>query len=496
MKAAQEVKCKLLIADGCQQASVELGIEDAYCAIYLTSLKEHRHRACVKKRIANREKESSNSGDENCPLPILFGYPTNTLGGSQVNRFLSTFVTRTPRSGEPLVDIQLIQQAVEKVTAGTLERKYMLSSSHCNDTHLRQKLATDRACHAYLIAAIAIGSLQAGYLHHGMEMEYYRKMNKALKPCHDQEQPEVILAHLAIASFCRKTGLSHEFKKHSGFAEVLLKCCTEGVPENVQKVYNYVVYAYELYAALQYPGTEVAILQTFLSQFAISGEEFLGLFPNILRACAKQTQFIPPHCPDQATVAAIRAVFANGAVASLFALIYITLQCFHDALEDRTISRNSRLAVLSEIQEFFVYASNLYGMSIKQLPPAHGGFMMLMKIIHQVLAGELSNAQKNLATVINESDYHTIFSCLSLPMAKHHIHFLIMILVHLRMEREYKEFAQKVNQVLLMMQHQNLMPEFLCHIDPQKDFSLCSFHTCTLLWHELSLPYPPKDDAI
>ena len=126
---------------------------------------------------------------------------------TKLSIFISSFIFRTNKINASLVNLSLIQKGINEIDQDNLWPK------RPRDENLKlSQFIGYRASRAYLLAVLALGSLQCGALEEHQTEAWYKQMHRALKPCYEDEREEVIFAHVQIADFCRVTALSHEFE--------------------------------------------------------------------------------------------------------------------------------------------------------------------------------------------------------------------------------------------------------------------------------------------
>jgi len=75
----------------------------------------------------------------------------------------------------------------------------------------------------YLLAAIAQGSLIAGFCNKGMIDKYIEQMRSAVKTCIGNESMNGVVVNLALAFTCVLAGRDKLYVRHIGFAKAILR---------------------------------------------------------------------------------------------------------------------------------------------------------------------------------------------------------------------------------------------------------------------------------
>jgi len=209
--------------------------------------------------------ESSKLLPENFQLSFVRNPPPTQICGTKTSLLISAFSYRISKFNSCFMSLPIVGLGIERALNMT------------NSLVTTQK--TDPACYAYLLAALALGLLHCGELKNAKL--WYIKMNNALKPCYIEERVEVVYAHVLISWFCLTTSLRNEFKRHCGFARVLIECGDILIPNDLLKAYMLSFFGQQLSSSMMLPGFQAEGIHIFLSQFFVTPEVFFKIFPNL-----------------------------------------------------------------------------------------------------------------------------------------------------------------------------------------------------------------------
>jgi len=328
-------------------------------------------------------------------LTIQVAPSDSILCGTEMDRFLHTFVSRTKDFCSPMVNLNIIQKAVFEINSR--------QSSPVHGIVVQKQSSADHAGYAYFLASVSLGSLQSGFFHPEYQRLQYHKMNKALRKCYQDECVEVILAHLAIATFCYTASLHHEYKRHCGFATVLMKCLQDvNLVELLKSAYYFVVFAEQLPKLVE---SGNLLLSIFMKNFAILPLDFQSAFPNLsvfLREDASNHK--PVDTLELDDIGEVHKMMKAGTNANITGVMLASAKFFRYVLSDHNLSPQTRVACLSEIKTFVDLVITSFQFSVERLSPANLAYRKIIEVFELLVAGDCIQARATLSFAMQSWD--------------------------------------------------------------------------------------------
>jgi len=403
--------------------------------------------------------------DSDFPPRVGYSIPENQLVGTEIHVLLYTFVTRTRRGFDYLVDVSVIQRAVEMLPYLQLTKE--------NGVVNCGKIPVDEACWTYFLACVRLGSLQMGHLEVGLQEKYCESLWLSIRARCGEERVEVILAHLLVAFFCISTKQTTSYKKHCGFAKALLESLSFSVPENVNKSFLVISYAY-LSPSIPQNLIESGFLQMFLDKFSFDPETFRNIFPffSAFMNSRFDSNFNSSHALDTQFAPALMVIFEGSLPA---AMLLMTVRFFQKVLLSSTCTKQQILEALSEISKIFSFMLNAINSPIDSMAPLIQGYLLQVDFFKCLVAKDVQGASRLLSIVFCSLDFwmlRTGYLAFGEDLV-HQLHFLIAAAAVLNMETEYLTFWGKIKVTWLLMERPLYIPEELHSISDCNPCSLC-----------------------
>jgi len=363
---------------------------------------------------------------------------TTAIEGTKLQQYIDCFVSRTKKSTPHLVQVQFLQNAVSNFFS--------------------ENASADNACRTYLFAAAAIGSMQLGEFHGGMQRKMYAKLNKMLRPCYHQERVEVVAAHLLIAYFCFFTAQQQEYIKHSGFSRVLLGCLEKRVTFSLQSAQFSVIIINEL-QLLSQAGLTHKILNLLLTKFSISVELFEKAYPHLnmffCKTClADSKETLTKRAGSNVGALPCEEVFAAliqaGGNSAMLVYTIFTRQHFWKAITDYGGSFVKVTEELTEQKEFLNLVMIASKVTFEELSPILQVYIRQIDLFLLLFRRKFEDGRKLLAEMFEFIDMFLICTGLLCcpPTWQHELHFLLIAAAALGMCREHDTFREKITRSL------------------------------------------------
>jgi len=420
------------------------------------------------------------------PYDVERPLQNSTLSGNPMNGFLSAFMRRTRLFiHDPSLALNLIQTGVG--TVGALSGALYFQVSACSKKEKIRKLLGA----AYLLAAIAQGSMIEGFYNEGMQTNYYNQIKSSLKMCQGQESLEVMLANLIVAYSCQLTGRKNQWKQHTGFARTILRCSgleLNQLPVELLKTYH----AVALHPQLLALPLGVQMLKSFLFQFSIDIHHFEDNFPffsqylqeNQKSSLAALTELEPQDLVD------LESSFQTPSFVILGYLLMLPSEYFRQTVTDIHCTRSRKALAVQELPGYFNLVLKAYQVSAQFLTPGVVAFIRLVNVFGVFVEMDILMAKNLLQEMVNEPLLNTYELCNILAQdyeSEHWFHFTVALLSFLEMHHEYEMFHKKLNTALRIrgVKGDLLLPDSLPDIRHGILNSICEDSYCSMLWQSL-----------
>jgi len=401
--------------------------------------------------------------------------PSVKLAGTKLSSVITTFVLRARKINASFVDLSLIQKALDGIALVTT-----VSPRNFVRTGL------DPASTAYLLAVLAHGSLLHGDFEEQAAALWYQKMNSVLKPCYEDERVEAISAHLLIAEFCQLTALNREFKKHKGFARVLLTCSDRKFPDILKTIYCIVALRKQLMG--------LAVLQTeafqfFRLRFSMSQEVFCEHFPTLQKYIKSQHQLNPANktaTDSEALEFLYRTFWAGKTAVSI--MCSFTSNIFYRAVTGLDFSLTLTLKLLHEVKLLINFTSITLKYQREDWSLFIQFYMDQLDVLCCIYQQEFDRAKKQLSLIIEAMDLYQLCFFFTIDESfEHNLHLLGIALDFLGMYDEYSILQQKINGALQVSKKSSgYWPNNVYSISPLELQAICRKHSaCEQLWWKL-----------
>jgi len=429
--------------------------------------------------ISEEENTCSEEGCENIVMALINRNPSFPIFGTKTNLFVSSFVFRFRLMNESFVHLPLIQRVVGKFNSS------IFTASKSWEVCTQTSIVVELAAQAYFIAAVALGSIQTNLFQADSARLWYKKMNNFLKRCYQAEEAEVITAHVLIAHFCQLTSLTHEFKKHSGFARVLLGCSEYEIPEYLRQGHRFVVLSTQLNSSIL-PAIQSEVVKCLQFRHFCSAEEFIQRFPFINALAQSQYPDDLLQKADREVIDSAKDCFQVGGTVPICMLCTTMNSVFEKAVTDINFSTNSTLRFLEELKHMFDLEINSSNFALKLFPPIVVVRLNQIRIFKFIFESDFVAARQLLSFTLDTIDGYLLLNLILYSM-EHTIHILTVALVFLGMEIEYESLRLKMLKAYETTKQNKSWPKHMFTSSPPA-FELichCDNSECMMLWMKL-----------
>jgi len=381
-----------------------------------------------------RIKKNRNSYIHHCSVYHL---SPGCLEGSHFSQFLASFVVHGQQHRLfHFVDIEKIQRIVFYDFRGL------------NGPDNMQTSLTEKASLAYVFAAVGIGALTENLFCSSLMERNYQRMKNALKGCFGVESEEVIFAHLAISQFCRLTGRSHEYKKHSGFARVLMNVCGNSVSDRIKKTFSSVILGYEMASV---KGFEAVVIDSICSTASISSEDFALKFPCLHAYQMWKKQALRISITTHQLTEEIEAM-KEFLTTNVNIVVEVTM-CVAIPGYIREIVTSAKLLNCDKakaLQEFLGFLQALLvcsGHFPSNMSATAKTMACFSHMCFSFFSGDFVAAKALLQLLVRDIEPYWLCFWLEYE-SKHMFHLIIVMLSSLEMHSEFHVFKEKLNSML------------------------------------------------
>jgi len=425
--------------------------QEINCIRALCDLTTSKTRKCL-------DPSKSTVADKDSYTGVTYSIAENQLVGTKINEFLSTFVKRTKGSFACLVELSIIQKAVELLpfVRGDLGA-----------------IITDPACWAYFLAAVRVGSLQSDQFEVGQQQKYYESMALSLQSSNEMGRIEVILAHLLVAFFCFSTEQTTYFEKHCGFAKKLLDSLHFNVPNQVQSCFFIVAHGSK---QLLIPPSmlESGLLKIFLSKFSVDPENFRDSFPyfSFFMNSSFESNLNISEAVDEELFPSMLAIFQGSPP---IAMLLMTARFLQQVVVTANLPSHEILGAISEISKIFSFVLKAMNYTIDSLAPIIKSYTQQVECFKCLLVKDFMGAKYFLRTVFDSMDFWMLRTGYLTfgEVLVHQLHLLIAAAAILGLDSEYHLFWQKLKLTYSLMQRPLSVPQSLQDVSKCNFYSLC-----------------------
>jgi len=410
--------------------------------------------------------------------------PESFVVGTKLNTFLFSFVNRTLKICDTLVDLSLIQKVIWSLSSNRfpdgdltdllqLKEKNQMELAHFNDP----------ASLTYFLTAARLGSLQSNDFQPHMQENHFKALEELFRPCYGEARIEVISAHLLLAFFCTAIAKRGAFTKHSGFAKVLLEALDSNVPERLKQACHFFVHGGQL-PLCSTCGVDKELIKIFCYHFLISPDFFCQTFTTVAMLLDFDGKFNSNAELCDEFNSALLGMFRGSPA---FTIPLMTVWSFQKACLRFSHSKDAVEKALSDIRQFIDFLLHYLELSIETLPPMVQGYIFQIECFKHLVTADFINARLLLASILDNMDFWILRTGYFLygGVLVHQLHFLIAAAEILNLEKEYHCFWRRLDQVFYMMQQAFLLPSSLSGLHNTAHLSLCVCHTyvgeCNLL---------------
>jgi len=452
---------------------------EAQCIVTLAGMKNQRVIRDTKKK----------KYDKGAQLQIVRFPAPEFFCGKATGLFIGSFVSRTSKSFESIVDLNLIQKTINWLS-------FCLPNEKGNTTG---KKVFDPACQAYFLAAVAMGVLQTGHFKKGIVNSLYKKMHSTLKPCYEDERHENILAHLLIAHFCRLTAQTHEYRKHSGYARVLLKYSESVISTKTRTASMGVIFSEQLHSLACVIDIEIIKVVHVQLCSKLSRAQFYHKFSCLVDFVRASSNKMKSDLLDSELKEAIQQVSQASNMGLMAYICVLTARFVQEYVGNLDISTTTTLKALAELRELYEFAIQHLQLASGQLSPFIRVHIQFVEVFQLIYEKDLLKAKQLLDRSVSAMDTFMLCHFMTLyPLMEHHLHFILGALALLSLDDAYKSLQKKMNCVFIATQSVKMWPASLRELCSQNCLPsfVCTSAKCQMNWVKLHLTNEKEDEGI
>jgi len=388
---------------------------------------------------------------------------------TKVHSFINTFVARTSRDYcEAFVDLPLIHKVFSDLPFTQTRALELMFSPQ-----IELGCFVDLASLVYFLTAVRLGSIQSNDVQPEMYQSHYSSLELLLSPCALERRPEVISAHLLLATFCNIFSKKCEFVKHLTLASALIGKMEPNAPERLKTAFKFLVNGSQLPLSSS-RDVEIHLLEFCMTQFSITPETFCFSFP-ILTAiiCRKYNGLeITTAESEKESKRGLSEMFECYPV---FIISFMVASWFQEFLTQSQLSKASAEGLCVEIQGFISLVCAQAKLTIDTVPASTQADLDQINLVLLIVRGEFQNAKILLNSILKSTDFWALQTGYFLfgEVHVHRLHFLIAAAVSLKMEEAYSTFWETLALVFPFIQRDMLLPKCISQFVHSNSQSLC-----------------------
>jgi len=306
-----------------------------------------------------------------------------------------------------------------------------------------------------------------------MYQSHYSSLELLLDPCALERRPEVISAHLLLATFSSIFANKYDFVKHCRLASALIERMEPNVPERLKTAFKFLVNGSRL-PMFASRDVEIQLLEFCMPQFSITPDMFSFSFPTLTAIIYRKFNRLerPPSESEKEFKLGLSEMFECDPV---FIISFVVAFWFQEFLSQSQVSKASAERLCVEIQELITLVCVQTKLTIGTVPASIQADLDQMNLVLLIMRGEFQKAKILLNSILKSTDFWALQTGYFLfgEVLVHRIHFLIAAAVSLAMEEAYSTFWETLALVFSFMQRDMLLPNSISQFVHSNCQSLC-----------------------